>query len=137
MNFRMIALSFYNLILAVGAIWTGIQMIHSSNGIFREYPHEWIGKLPFHNWVLPGVLAIAVFGVGNLIAAIFTWQKKKKISWAASAIMGGIFFISLIFQVLLLGKTYLATIEFFLLSLIQLGLSGLVFSGYRKTRTFQ
>lgn len=41
--------------------------------------------------------------------------------------MGGIFFLSLVAQVITLGKWYLATIEFFTCSIIQLCLSGYVF----------
>lgn len=91
-NIRMKVLMIYNLFLAAGAFWLGVEMVRSSNGIFTEYPHIWAARLPFHNWVLPGILAIIVFGIRNVIAAILCTQNKRKISWAASAIMGGIFF---------------------------------------------
>ena len=54
-------LGVYDLFLATGAIWFGTQMVKSSGGIFAEdYPDSWI---------LPGVLAIVIFGLGNVIAA--------------------------------------------------------------------
>jgi hypothetical protein len=49
-----------------------------------------------------------------------------------SVVMGGIFFISLVAQVLILGEWYMATVQFFFLSIIQLSLCGYVYWGYRK-----
>ncbi|WP_246031495.1 hypothetical protein [Salibacterium salarium] len=104
----------------------------TSGGNFVEYPDKWASILPFDNWVIPGVLAIIIFGFGNILAAIFTFKKGHS-SWAVSAIMGGIFFVSLICQVIILGETYLATVQFLILSIIQSSLSGYAFFGYRKS----
>lgn len=131
-NLRKILLGVYDLILAYGAIDLGIKMIHSDHGIFTEYPKEWLTMVPFENWVAPGIIGILVFGIGNIIAAIFCLLIKSRKSWIMSAVMGGIFFISLVAQVIILGEAYLATGEFFILSIIQLALSGYVFLGYIK-----
>lgn len=126
-----IILAIYDLFLSLGAIYMGIMMI-LGNGMFAEYPKEWLAKIPFENWVAPGLIAIIVFGLGNIIAAIFSLRAKCNKSWYISAIMGGIFFVSLIVQVLVLGEAYLATVEFFVLSIIQLCLCGYIFWDYRK-----
>jgi hypothetical protein len=131
-NIRMKLLGGYDLLLAIGAITTGINMINSNKGMFTEYPKEWLSKVPFESWVIPGIIAIVLFGLGNLIAAIFSFRKENNNSWFASSVMGGISFISIIFQVIILGETYLATMEFLILSIIQLCLCGYVFTGYRK-----
>ncbi|WP_010530223.1 hypothetical protein [Lentibacillus jeotgali] len=128
---RLKLLGFYDLILAAGSIWIGVMMINSSAGIFVEYPELWASGLPFNSWVTPGALAIVTFGLGNILAAFFT-MKKGHSSWAVSAIMGGFFCVSLICQVIILGEIYLATIEFLVLSIIQLCLSGYVLLGYKK-----
>jgi hypothetical protein len=126
-----ILLGIYDLFLSLGAIYMGIMMV-LGNGMFAEYPKEWLSKVPFENWVAPGLIAIVVFGLGNILAAIFSLKQKSNKSWYMSAIMGGIFFISLVVQVLVLGEAYLATAEFFILSIIQLCLCGYVFLDYRK-----
>lgn len=131
-NLRKILLGVYDLILAYGAIDLGIKMIHSDYGIFTEYPKEWLTMVPFESWVAPGIIGILVFGIGNIIAAIFCLLIKNNKSWIMSSVMGGIFFISLVAQVIILGEAYLATGEFFILSIIQLALSGYVFLGYIK-----
>ena len=126
-----VLLGIYDLVLALGAIYMGIMMV-SGNGMFAEYPKEWLSKVPFENWVTPGLIAIVVFGLGNIIAAIFSFRKESSKSWFMSAIMGWIFLISMIFQVILLDEWYLITVEFFIFSVIQLCLGGFAFLRYRK-----
>jgi hypothetical protein len=46
--------------------------------------------------------------------------------------MGSIFFVSIIFQVIILEEWYLATLEFLIFSMIQISLSIYCFLGYRK-----
>jgi len=126
-------LGIYDLFLATGAIWIGAQMMKSGSGIFaEEYPESWASSLPFDSWVMPGVLAIFIFGLGNIIAAVFSFKKRHNSSWYASAIMGTVFLFSLIFQRIIIEETYIVTIPFLALSVIQLCLSGYVFLGYRK-----
>jgi hypothetical protein len=124
----MFVLGFYNLILAVGAISTGVMMLTSNSGIFAEYPKEWISKTPFESWFIIGIIAILLFGIGNIIAAILSYKKV----YIFSVIMGGIFFTSLVLQVVVLGEWYLATLEFLILSMIQLFLSVYSFISYKK-----
>jgi len=107
-------------------------MVRSDYGAFTEFPKEWSSKIPFDNWGTIGVIAIIVFGIGNIISAIFSFRKESNKSWIMSAIMGGIFFMILVAQVIILGEWYMGTVQFFIFSIIQLCLSGYVFSGYRK-----
>lgn len=129
---RVSLLGAYDLIMAYGAISTGISMIRSSKGVFIEYPNEWLSKVPFESWVPPGIIAIILFGLGNIIAAILSFRVKNKNSWFMSGIMGGIFFISLVSQIIILREWYLATVIFMILSVIQLCLCVYVIAGYRK-----
>lgn len=131
---RVRLLGIYDLFLAAGAIWIGFQMVMSSSGtIFaEEYPESWASVLPFASWVMPGILAIVIFGLGNLLAAVVSFKKIGNSSWVASAVMGAIFFFSLIFQRSILDESYLVDGPFLVLSVMQLVLSGYVFLGYRK-----
>ena len=103
-------------------------MVFSTNGMFIEYPKEWLSKVPFESWVIPGIIAIVLFGLGNIIAAIFSFRKENNRSWFVSALMGGILFISIVVQVIILGQWYLATVELLIFSIIQLCLSGYSFA---------
>ena len=107
-------------------------MISSNSGIFTQYPKEWLSKIPFESWFIPGIIAIIVFGLGNIIAAIWSFRKSNNKSWLASAIVGFIFFVLLVSQVIILGEWYLATVEFMILSVLQLCLSWYTIDGYKK-----
>ncbi|WBW94721.1 hypothetical protein [Oceanirhabdus sp. W0125-5] len=133
---RIILLLIYDLIIALSAIRKGIRMIRAE-GIFMEYPKEWLTKVPFQSWFVPGVIGILIFGVGNIIAAAFCLRKEGKQSWIISGLMGGIFFISLVAQIIILDEVYLATAQFFIISIIQLCLSGYVFLGDRKRKSIK
>lgn len=116
---RVNLLGIYDLILSLGAIYIGTHMII----INRNYPKEWLSKLPFQDWIMIGIIGILIFGIGNIIAAIFSFKRIGDKPWVMSFIMGLILFISMIVQVKVLEEWYMATVQFFLFSIIQLSLS--------------
>ena len=131
MNKRMSLLGIFDSIIALGAIYTGVMMV-SSKAVFSVFPSEWLSKVPFESWFIPGIIAIVVFGLGNIMAAFFSFKKNSNRPWLFSALMGGIFFISIFFQVIILGEWYLATLEFLIFSIIQISLSVYCSGSYRK-----
>lgn len=119
----------YDLLLALGAIYEGILMIV---GRFGEYPPEWLERVPFTSWVIPGIIAIIFYGLGNLFIGVSIFTKGKK-GVALSFVMGVIFLVSLLISIRVLGEVYLATSEFIILSIIQILLSIVVFIIYSKS----
>jgi hypothetical protein len=128
-------LGIYDLFLSIGAFIMGIMMLQSSYGVFREYPRDWLARIPFHSWVIPGIITIVIFGVGNMISAIFCMKKSSYTSWLMSIIMGMLLFTSIMLQILIIKELYLATVQFFLFSMLQLLLSGYVYIGFCKNET--
>lgn len=132
-----IVLGGYDLFLAAGAIYNGINM---ALGLFwnGEFPEVWLGRVPFTSWFYPGVIAIAVYGLGNLIAAYFSIKKEK--GWIASGVMGIFFFMSLLLSISVLGEVYLATGMFIILSTIQILLTVIAgisyFRGIKNEKNF-
>lgn len=119
---RKCLLGILDLALAAGAIYTGYLMMFTEYGIFDQYPREWIGILPFHNWIIPGILAVIIFGLGNMIASVLCFLEKYNRYWVASAIMGGILLLTMLFLGIILKEYYLATLELIFLAMIQLSL---------------
>lgn len=91
--------------------------------VFGTFPEEWLTKLPISSWTTIGILAILVFGLGNLTA--FVLSVRHAPLW--TIIMGGLLIILLVGQILVLGDVYLATVEFMVVGLAQLALG--IFSG--------
>ncbi|MGG7144024.1 hypothetical protein ACQPVP_11250 [Clostridium nigeriense] len=129
-NKMKLILAIYDLFLALGAIYCGIIMI---SGRFGEYPQEWLSRVPFTNWIIPGIIAIAFYGLGNLIAGIFNLSKEN-MGIIISFIMGLIFLVSLLISIRVLGDIYLATGEFIILSIVQILLSIIAFIIYMSKK---
>src|SRR5699024_10866564 len=123
-----VVLGIYDLFLALGAIWIGIEMVTLKSGtIFAEaYPDSWAANLPFDGWVIPGVLAIVIFGSGNIVAAILSLKGKHNNSWYASSFMGAIFLFGLAYQYVAVAEWYIVTSPFIILGVVQPCLSGFV-----------
>ena len=105
-------------------------------GKLGEYPSEWINKVPFTNWIYPGIIAIVLYGIGNLIAAAFSVIKNDR-GLIASAIMGVIFLISILLSIKVLGETYLVTWQFIFLSIIQIALTVFVLMSSYKNKNIR
>lgn len=122
-------LGVYDFLISFGAIFIGVNMI-LGKGVFNEYPKEWLSKVPFQNWFLPAIIGIVVFGLGNCIAAIFSFRRKGNLSWIVSAIMAGIFFLSMVAQYIIFREWYLPSSMLLMLSIIQIIICGFAFSCY-------
>lgn len=114
----------FELFIAVTAFATGISMILNPNGLYSsfppEFPQEWLVKVPFNNWFIPGIIAILIFGFENFIAGISNFANSQKNSSIMGIAMGGILLISIVVQMLILD-VYLVSLECLILSIIQLG----------------
>ena len=118
----------FDLLLALGFILIGIMMINSKYGIFAEgFPNELSEVLPFDSWFIPGIILIIVFGIGNLAAFVISFIKGDN-SHRVSLIMGCILLLFIIMQIIILEEWYLASVEFIVLSIIQIVLS----ASYRR-----
>jgi hypothetical protein len=116
-------LALYDLVLSVGAFVTGAFMLRSGSGIFSEYPKEWLTKLPFDSWAAIGIISIVIFGLGNLISSFACFLDIVKKPWLFSVVMGGVLLCGMVIQRIILGEWYLATLEFIILSIVQISLS--------------
>lgn len=129
---RMILLGSFDLLMALGAGYAGLLML-TGKQIFAEYPAQWLGKLPFESWLIPGVLAIGLFGMGNGIASASCFKQAPRNTGIMSVFMASLLLLFLSLQIALVGEWTLASVELMLLSILQacMGLYG--YLGYRKS----
>ena len=125
----LLLLGVFDLFLFAGATWFGILMLTAARG-FEDYPAEWLSSMPFTSWLPIGMLAIAVFGLGNLLAAIFTIEGQERKSALWSAALGALLILGIAAQCLAVGKMYLPGAEFIIIGFLQIGLAGFVLLSY-------
>lgn len=116
LKIRLYLLGFYDLFLAIGAVYLGRELLNQS----------------FQDWILSGIATLIIFGVGNLIASMFCFLKQNYMSWLLSAVLGSVLYILLVIQTLQTGDWQLSTVVFFALSILQLFFSRIVYLGYKK-----
>ena len=115
-------ISGYHFFLALLFIYVGAQVIQGRLG---EYPREWLTKLPFTSWVLPG-FAILLLGLSHLFVAGICLFQSRSIVARLTLLMGSFLIVSGILSIMVLGETYLATVELILLGSIPLVLGGII-----------
>ena len=125
-------LGLYDLLLAGGSVDTGILMINSDYGVFSVYPSEWIGRLPFNSWMIPGIIFIFLFGMGNMIASLASFLNESGSNWILSCVMGVFLLLSFMIQMIALNDCYMATVQFMILSVMQILISFHVYTCRRK-----
>ena len=103
-------ISGYHFFLALLFIYVGAQVIQGRLG---EYPREWLTKLPFTSWVLPG-FAILLLGLSHLFVAGIGLFQSRSIVARLTLLMGSFLIVSGILSIMVLGETYLATVELIL-----------------------
>ncbi|WP_422122294.1 hypothetical protein DHX103_10820 [Planococcus sp. X10-3] len=119
--------SSYALLLSLGAFYLGSIML-LGEGLFADFPPEWVGVMPFNSWISLALFGMIVFGLGNAGAAIHGFMKKDKKVFVLAIVLGALCFLCAALPVILLGEWYLPLIQLFLASAIQmaLGLIGLI-----------
>lgn len=122
---RKFVLGIYNLLLAGFAIWDGILMV-SATQVFSSYPSDWLGKLPFDSWMPYGVIAIVVFGLGNLLAAMLCLVNKLRIAAIWSGILGILLCAIMLGTFVITGHTYMPGNMMLIAGALQLVLSVLM-----------
>ncbi len=69
------------LFTALMAVPVGIAMIVDANGSPLGIPHDWIAGSPFGSFLVPGIVLLAMNGIGQLSAAILVWQRHPWAPW--------------------------------------------------------
>ncbi|GKX28857.1 hypothetical protein SH1V18_13370 [Vallitalea longa] len=134
-KFNMYLFGLYELIIAFVAFYTGIKMISDpigELGVFaHEFPIDWSTKLQIDSWSIPGIFAILLFGIGNVLVFIYCITKNQRLCGILGIIMGSILFVGIIIQMLWL-EIILFSIQCLLASIIQI-LWGIVLLKNHKT----
>jgi hypothetical protein len=69
------------LFTAVMAVPVGLAMVLDANGSPLGIPRDWIAGTPFGSFLVPGIVLLVMNGLGQLSAALLTWQRHPWAPW--------------------------------------------------------
>lgn len=104
------------LFISAGAIYGGGSLILSHDGSLLKMEESWLDKLPFYNFLIPGIILFLFLGIFPLIGLIglFTRKNNRKLNviniykdkywgWSFTLYSGIVSVIWIVFQQLLTG----------------------------------
>jgi hypothetical protein len=88
--------------VALGALVAGVMFLIEPSGRLLQAPPDMLKGSPFSNFIVPGIILLAVNGIGQAYAAYLTLTRHRH-----AGILGGVFGLGLVIwifvQVTLIG----------------------------------
>lgn len=85
-------------------------------------PVTYLQNSPFSNYLIPGILLFTVIGLGNIVSAIFV-HRKHKFQGYVSTIFSGALMIWIVVQCIMINSVVFIHVFYFIVGLIEAGLS--------------
>src|SRR4029077_7908215 len=63
-----------NVLEGIGGLAGAVMMFEHPHGT-AAWPVSWLGRLPFHTFVVPGVVLVSVMGVAPLVVSYGLWRR--------------------------------------------------------------
>ncbi len=73
-------------VVGLGAIPVGVQLIVDANGSPLGMPHAWIDATPFGSYLVPGIFLLVMNGVGQVAAAVLIVLRRPLAPWLTGAL---------------------------------------------------
>lgn len=113
------------LFIGIGAFVSGILMIIKPDGSLLSLPHDMLNGSPFTSFLVPGLLLLAVNGLGNIFSALLSFKQHSLAGFA------GIFFglglvVWLFVQVNMIGGGHWLQYFYFVLGILEICLGILI-----------
>lgn len=131
----LLVLSVCLVLLAVNGFIGGYLMLADPNGAPMGMPVSLLERTLFHDFTIPGVLLIVIWGLGSLTTLIGLWARQaspvfspltdwtgEHWGWVASIVLGTGLFVWLVYQVFTLPEMAVIQYILFALALILIGL---------------
>jgi hypothetical protein len=130
-KFMTYTLGVLQIFIGITAVFGGFGLVSDPSGNKMHVPLELLKNSPFINYLIPGLVLLIVNGVGNLVAGIVTFFRKRYTG--DLAIFFGVFLTLYIgIEVWFIGLLNFSQPLYFLLGLVELIL-GLKLSKSGKT----
>lgn len=103
--------------IGITAIAGGFRLVSNPNGTL-DIPIEWLSNSPFTNYLIPGLVLLAVIGFGNALAGIASFLSKRYAGGLA-AILGTFLILFMTIEVWFIGlRNFLQPLYFILAAIV-------------------
>ncbi|NND15689.1 MAG: hypothetical protein HKN89_05145 [Eudoraea sp.] len=114
-----IILGVLEMIVAFGAIPTGISMIISPDGSGMGLDLAWLERSPFESFFIPGIFLLIFNGILQLIGAWLTFRQST-FAGKFGIVAGMILIFWLLSQIYYLELTHFLQVVFFVIALMEI-----------------
>ena len=107
--------------IGLGALWGGFMLVKDPSGSALGVPLSLIEGSPFHDFLIPGIILLAVNGIGSMIGAGFSFTRRPYAQETA-IILGFILVAWIVIQVVIISSVGGLHILYFIFGLVELGI---------------
>jgi hypothetical protein len=101
-----IGLGVLQVLIGLGAVGGGIGLVSDPSGADMGFSIEWLSGSPFANYLVPGLVLVAVNGLGNLAGGVLSFTGRRFAGETATLL--GLFLVAWIaVQMLLVPYSWL------------------------------
>lgn len=120
--------------IGIGGVAGGFGLVAEPSGANLGFHVDLLSKSPFPDYLIPGLVLLAVNGFGNLTGGILSFFRYRYAGLCAAA-LGAFLMIWIVAQVWWIGLTIWLQLLFFGLGMVALVLGLLLFRKERQPKT--
>ena len=107
--------------IGLGALGGGFMLVRDPSGSALGVPLSFLEGSPFPDFLVPGIFLLVVNGVGSLIGAGFSFNKRRYAQETA-IVLGAILVAWIVIQVILIRSFSWMHVLYFILGVVELGI---------------
>ena len=107
--------------IGLGALGGGFMLVIDPSGSKLGVPLSFLEGSPFPDFLIPGIFLLVVNGVGSLVGAGFSFNRKQ-FAQEIAIVLGAILVAWIVIQVIIIRSLSWMHILYFILGVVELGL---------------
>jgi hypothetical protein len=114
-----LGLGILQMFIGLGAVAGGVSLILEPNGSNFKFPIEWLSRSPSSNYLIPGMVLLAVNGIGSLAGGVASFMRYRYAGEIA-VVLGIFLSLWIVIQVWWIGGLHWLHILYFVLGVLEL-----------------
>ncbi len=112
--------------IGISAVFGGLSLVIDPTGEFLNMPLVLLAGTPFKDFLIPGLILLAVNGIGNVIGSFETFRRKRYAGQLGLA-LGIVMIIWIAVQVAMIGFASWLQPFYLLLGILEAGLGFVIY----------